>query len=348
MNHTVFIALVNNAALLLALAVVYEISYVFPVRSSALRQLISGLLISIICIFIMKFPFELQPGLMIDARSILISTSALIFGPVPTAVAVISAIVFRLYSGGIGAMTGIIIIITSALIGSAWRFLVFPRTNKWNWLNVYIMSLAVHAAMLVCMLMLPYPESVSVLRDIALPVLLTYPIVSILLSLLLLRQQDIRAYQLQLKQSEEKFQKINEEALVDSELKYHRLFESMKYGIMIIEADTGIITDINPYLLMLSGYSEDFFLGRQVWNLGIFHEITAGREEIIRLQDGQHLIFDDAGLFTLDGEHKNIELVISAYYVKDQKMLQVNVRDTTDSRTESSSSMTEARKSIFT
>lgn len=440
MNQSVFIALVNNAALLIALAVVYELTYPLPARSNKIRQVISGILISIICILIMKIPVALQPGVMIDTRSILISTCALIFGPLPTGVTVISSAAFRLYSGGIGTIPGIGIIVTSALIGSAWRLILYPKSKKWNWLNVYIMSLAVHAAMLICMFMLPYPESISVLRDIGIPVLVIYPVVSILLCLLLLRQQEVRAYQLQLRQSEERFQmlfnhapmgyqsldangcflnvnqqwldilgytseevigrwfgdflasdskelfqrqfpvfkargyaqteltlihksgkelhisfegkigydlegafqqthcilqditalKMKEEALTNSELKYHRLFETMKDGILIVEADSGLITDVNPYLLQFSGYSDDFFVGRKIWDLGLFPEMNASRIEIFLLKDSQHLSFDDAGFFSLSGAYRNAEIVVSAYYVKDQKMLQVNIRDTTD------------------
>ncbi|QOX62041.1 PAS domain S-box protein [Anoxybacterium hadale] len=440
MDQSVFIALVNNAALLLALAVVYELTYLFPAKSCRSRQLISGILISMICILIMKIPLELHPGLMIDTRSILISTSGLIFGPIPTVITVISAMAFRVYSGGIGALPGLGIILTSALIGSAWRLILYPRSKKWSWLNVYIMSLTVHSAMLICMFLLPYPESVSVLRDIGIPVLLIYPVVSILLCLLLLRQQEIREYQLQLRQSEERFQtlfdhaplgyqsldengcflnvnqqwldtlgytseevlgrwfgdflmlesrklfqrqfpvfkargyarselilihksgkpihiafegrigydmdgalkqihcvlqditelKMKEEALTNSELKYHRLFESMKEGILMIEADSGIITEINPYLLQLSGYSEDFFVGKRIWNLGLFHEIAESSIEIITLKDGESLKFEDSGFFSIHGAYRNTEIAVSACHVKELKMLQMNVRDITE------------------
>ncbi|MDF3001939.1 MAG: diguanylate cyclase and metal dependent phosphohydrolase, partial [Bacillota bacterium] len=246
MDQSIFIALVNNAALLLTLAVVHELTYLFPVRSSRVLQLISGTLISMICILIMKIPLELQPGLMIDTRSILISTSALIFGPIPTVITVISAMAFRLYGGGIGALPGLGIILTSALIGSAWRLILYPRSKKWNWLNVYVMSLSVHSAMLICMLMLPYPESVSVLRDIGIPVLLIYPVFSILLCLLLLRQQEIRAYQLQLRQSEERFQ---------------MLFNHAPLGYQSLD-ENGCFLNVNQQWLDTMGYSREEVLGR--------------------------------------------------------------------------------------
>ena len=336
MNQAVPLALINNASLLLALFLVYEITYILPVKNDQLRQVMSGVLIALICILIMKVPFEIQEGLMIDTRAILISTSALIFGPIPTSIAALSAIVFRLYSGGAGALPGLLIIVTSALIGSAWRYILYPGSKKWNWLSIYIMSLTVHAAMLFCLLVLPYPNSVVVLNDIALPVLLIFPIVSILLSLLLLRQKEIRDYQRKLKQSEDRILcdfnrlKKNEEALIASELKYRRLFESMQEGIIIIQADTGLVIDVNPYLLQMSGYNEDFFVNKAIWSLGIFHEITIGMEELINLVDEGHISYGDVRFFAGDGSYKTAEIIASAYHVKDQRMLQLNIRDVTE------------------
>jgi PAS domain-containing protein len=40
-------------------------------------------------------------------------------------------------------------------------------------------------------------------------------------------------------------------ALRDSEKRYRRLFESAKEGILILDADTGKVVDVNPFLLQL-------------------------------------------------------------------------------------------------
>ncbi len=336
MNQAAPLALINNAALLLALFLVYEITYILPVKNDKLKQVMNGVLIAVICILIMKVPFEIQEGLMIDTRSILISISALTFGPIPTSIAVLSAIIYLLYSGGAGAFPGLLIIVTSALIGSAWRYIPYPGSPKWNWLSIYIMSLTVHVAMLFCLLVLPYPNNVVVLNDIVLSVLLIFPVVSILLSLLLLRQKEIRDYQQKLKQLEDRilcdFNKLkkNEEALISSELKYRRLFESMQEGIIIIEADTGLIIDVNPYLLQMSGYTANFFVNKEIRNLGIFYEITIGTKELINLPDEGHIRYGDVSFFTGDGSHKKAEIIASAYHVREQRMLQLNIRDVTE------------------
>ena len=41
----------------------------------------------------------------------------------------------------------------------------------------------------------------------------------------------------------------------DSELRYRRLFEAAQDGILILDADTGMIEDVNRYLMRLVGYS---------------------------------------------------------------------------------------------
>jgi len=39
---------------------------------------------------------------------------------------------------------------------------------------------------------------------------------------------------------------LSEEALRDSEARYRRLFEAARDGILILDAETGSITDVNP------------------------------------------------------------------------------------------------------
>ena len=46
------------------------------------------------------------------------------------------------------------------------------------------------------------------------------------------------------------------QARQDSEKLYRRLFESAKDGILILDADTGKVFDVNPFLLQLLGYTE--------------------------------------------------------------------------------------------
>lgn len=210
MEQIVVMALLNNAALLLVLSVIYEVTYFIPSRLRQYRPYFSGLMIAGICVAIMSVPFTIQPGIVYDTRSILISVTGLIFGPIPTLITVIAAATHRIINGGAGLLPGLAVIISSALIGLAWRHWIYPRFNKAKWLSVYIMSILVHAVMIALMLLLPYPTNLNIIRNITAPVMVIYPIATVLLNLLLLRQQEMRRTQEELKRSEEKYRQITE------------------------------------------------------------------------------------------------------------------------------------------
>ena len=246
MTREVMIALFNNAALLLVLSVIYEISYFIPAKFRRFNPIINGLMIAGICVIIMSIPFTLLPGVFFDTRSILISVAALIFGPIPAMITVVVASIVRLSIGGAGVLPGLAVIMTSAVIGLAWRRWQHPMLTKWRYLNVYLMSLTVHATMLACMLLLPYPDSLNTIREIALPVMVIYPLASVLLSLLLIRQQDLRRTQDQLKQSEERFK---------------LLFDKAPLGYQSLD-DDGNFLDVNQQWCDLLGYSREEVIGR--------------------------------------------------------------------------------------
>ena len=210
MNQDLWMSLANNSAMLLALFVVYEISNLFFSKNRIGRELINGFLVSIICIVIMSIPFHLMPGIVFDTRTILISVTALVMGIIPTSITVIAALIYRIIEGGSGVYVGIATIITSASIGLIWRYFVKPQSGKLRWLNIYVMSLLVHLVMLLCMFLLPHPQSINVIRQISLPVITIYPATAVLLSLLLIRQQERKSYQEDLVISEEKYRNITE------------------------------------------------------------------------------------------------------------------------------------------
>ena len=210
MNQDLWMSLANNAAMLLALFVVYEISNIFFSKNRIGRELANGFLVAIICIVIMSVPFRLMPGIVFDTRTILISVTALVMGIIPASITVIIASVYRIIGGGSGVYAGVATIITSAAIGLIWRYFVKPQSGKLRSLSIYAMSVLVHSVMLLCMFLLPFPQSIDVIKEISLPVMTIYPATAVLLSLLLIRQQERKTYQDNLAKSEEKYRNIAE------------------------------------------------------------------------------------------------------------------------------------------
>ncbi len=238
-------ALLNNAALLLVLSVIYEVAGFLPRKYARLQPYFSGVLISLICTAIMLNPFILQSGIIFDTRSVLISVTALTFGFIPTALTVGVAIIVRLSIGGSGSFMGVVVILSSASIGLIWRKWVFERLKFSASLNIYIMSIIVHIVMMMCVLLLPKIVWIEVMSATAPLVMLIYPIVTVLLSLLLMRQQTLKKTQEQLKQSEEKFK---------------LLFEKAPLGYQSLDAN-GCIIDVNQQWCELFGYEKEEIIG---------------------------------------------------------------------------------------
>ena len=240
------LALFNNVTLLLALSVIYEVAYLLSFKNRNFQLVFTGVLIALTCSAVMGMPFTLQSGVIFDTRSILISVTALIFGIIPTIITIIVAIVLRLIIGGAGALPGIAVILTSAFIGLAWRRWLYPKASKHRWLNILAMGACVHVAMLACMLILPYPNSISVISAIAFPVMLIFPVATVLLSLLLIRQQMLKQTQEQLKQSEERFK---------------LLFDKAPLGYQSLDEEGNFI-EVNQQWCDLLGYTREEVIGK--------------------------------------------------------------------------------------
>ena len=120
------------------------------------------------------------------------------------------------------------------------------------------------------------------------------------------------------------------EALQYSEKRYRRLFESAKDGILILDAETGEVVDVNPFLLRLLGYSREALCGQHIWEIGVFKDIAASKDAFKALQDNEYIRYDDLPLETLAGQPIAVEFVSNVYLVDRSKVIQCNIRDITE------------------
>ena len=121
-----------------------------------------------------------------------------------------------------------------------------------------------------------------------------------------------------------------EQALEASELRYRRLFETAKDGILILDAETGIVVDVNPFLVHLLGYSHEQFVGKAIWELGYFRDAIANRDKFIELQQQEYVRYENLPLKTADGRRREVEFVSNVYLAGGKKVIQCNIRDITD------------------
>jgi len=122
----------------------------------------------------------------------------------------------------------------------------------------------------------------------------------------------------------------SEEALRASELRYRRLFETAKDGILILDAKTGQITDVNPFLVNLLGYSHDELVGARLWEIGPFKDIKECQLAFVELQEKEYIRYESLPLETKDGRSISVEFVSNVYGLSaGTRVIQCNIRDIT-------------------
>ena len=123
-----------------------------------------------------------------------------------------------------------------------------------------------------------------------------------------------------------------EAALRDSELQYRRLFETARDGILILDAGTGKITDANPFMTEVLGYTKGELLGKGLWQIGLFRDIEASRAAFRQLQERGYIRYDNLPLETKSGRRAEVEFVSNVYPIESKLVIQCNVRDITERR----------------
>lgn len=121
-----------------------------------------------------------------------------------------------------------------------------------------------------------------------------------------------------------------ESDLKTSETRYRRLFESAQDGILILDADSGLVTDVNPFLIEMLEYSKEEFLGKELWELGAFKDVETSKQAFVELQSVGYIRYDNLPLQTKFGSHKAVEFVSNVYLVDKVRIAQCNIRDITD------------------
>lgn len=132
-----------------------------------------------------------------------------------------------------------------------------------------------------------------------------------------------------MEQAEWPAEEVASKALQASELSYRRLFEAARDGILILDFDTGRITDVNPFLVELLGLSYGEMVGKTVGDLSPFKDLMANQGVLERLQKDGYARYEDLPLETRDGRRIAVEFVSNVYQAGDRKVIQCNVRDIT-------------------
>jgi PAS domain S-box-containing protein len=123
-----------------------------------------------------------------------------------------------------------------------------------------------------------------------------------------------------------------EAKLQASEVRYRRLFESAKDGILLLHLDTGVITDANPFMTELLGYSYDELIGKELWEIGLFKDAEESRAAFQVLQERGYIRYSHLPLQTRSDQKVEVEFVSNVYQEDHTPVIQCNIRDNTAHR----------------
>jgi len=205
--------LLLNTSFLVSISIVFNLYFQKIQHQRMLFKLIGGVILGLTGIILMTISLKLPNGVIFDTRSILISISGLFYGLLPTSVATIIVIGYRIFLGGPGTITGFAVAVFSAAIGIIWRF-IRKNPEKLSKFEFYIFGIITHIVMLLCMFLLPEDMIAETLKSISLPVLTIYPLGTLVLcSIITFGRKSLQTEQ-SLSESEIRFQAVCERAPV--------------------------------------------------------------------------------------------------------------------------------------
>jgi diguanylate cyclase (GGDEF)-like protein/PAS domain S-box-containing protein len=256
---TIIFQLLYNLSILVSISIIS--GFIGHKGSNALLKLIlQGILMGSAAVIGMLHPLVVSPGLIFDGRSVIICLTGLFFGPLASGIAAIMALIFRIYQGGTGVTLGVLVIIMSAAVGT-----IFNKRNKRENIQItssylFCMGIIVHISMILLMFTLPNGRGISTIRLMGLPILLTYPIATVLIGRILLEANERRRIVAALKESQTNLsstnQKLNNsmEELVTVEEELRSQFEEISVShelLMESESQLNSALDNAPIPIML-------------------------------------------------------------------------------------------------
>lgn len=127
-------------------------------------------------------------------------------------------------------------------------------------------------------------------------------------------------------------QKVEEKtaAIAASEIRYRRLFEAARDGILLLDSRSGQIIDVNPFMIELLGYTREQYMGKKLWDIGPFKDTVAAKAAFAKLQQQKYVRYENLPLQTTDGKNIDVEFVSNVYRINGGEVIQCNIRDITE------------------
>ena len=236
MNSVFLLALLENVEMLIALSALSQVITLLDRKRPVWEAMVRGLVFGLVGILLMMFPYTLEAGITFDSRSVLLSLTGLFYGPLTTLISTAMVLLMRVWNGGAGVWMGASVIVSSALIGLYWRRIPWFKKRPGTWFEFYTMGLAVHVVMVLLMYLLPSAVIQKTQVMVGIPVLLTFPLVTIIIGKLLSFQIDRHIASRQLAHTEKQLRTIYNNApigIFQTDLEGNLLNVNAQCGLML-------------------------------------------------------------------------------------------------------------------
>jgi PAS domain S-box-containing protein len=116
-----------------------------------------------------------------------------------------------------------------------------------------------------------------------------------------------------------------QEKLKGSEERYRRAFETSRDGLLLVHKTEGDILNSNASAQELLGYSQEEFLKKKLWTIGVIKDIKDFKEMVSRLERDGVIHYEDTPIISNKGLSINSEV----FLVDKAKVIQCNIRNIT-------------------
>jgi PAS domain S-box-containing protein len=121
--------------------------------------------------------------------------------------------------------------------------------------------------------------------------------------------------------------RVAQQRLEDSETRFRRLFEAAHDGILIVDASTRKITHVNPFLTTLLDYPAEYFLDKELWEIGFLKDKQASILAMEQLDKIGSMRYEGLPLEDRHGQKHPVEMVANKYEEGLHHVIQCNIRD---------------------
>ena len=118
-----------------------------------------------------------------------------------------------------------------------------------------------------------------------------------------------------------------EAALKISEVRYRRLFQTAKDGILILDAHTGKIIDANAFMSGLTGQELPDLIGKELYEIGLFADESSSKAAFQELKQNGYIRYEHLPVQNKNGNITQIEVIANVYQEGDRLVAQCNIRD---------------------